>query len=78
MTTPVAPELYAQALADVQAIRDVGTYRAPAQRPAKLPPTRGPKCGSNAGYRQHLNRGETACDGCRAAHTEAGRRAGLK
>ncbi|MYX36748.1 MULTISPECIES: hypothetical protein [unclassified Streptomyces] len=77
MTAAVASDLYAQALADVRAIRHLGTYEPQAAKPAKLPPTLGPKCGSNAGYRQHLNRGETACDGCRAAHAEAGRRAGL-
>lgn len=38
------------------------------------------QCGSNAGYRQHVKRGERACAACKRAHAEEqyARRHGLE
>lgn len=44
-------------------------------KPAKLPPTPDPRCGSSAGYSAHWRRGESACPGCQDAHREATREA---
>lgn len=44
----------------------------------KKPAVTRPQCGSTAGYRQHIKRGELTCDPCRTAHRdhERARRAG--
>ncbi|MDX3214550.1 hypothetical protein PV318_03190 [Streptomyces sp. ME02-6991-2B] len=73
----IDPDLYAQALTDVRAIRDVGTYATQAGTPPKFPPTASPQCGTETGYRHHGRRNERACEKCRAAHTERDRRTRL-
>ncbi|MFS6529138.1 HNH endonuclease [Microbacterium aurugineum] len=37
-------------------------------KPAKLPPTEGPRCGTDAGHTAHHRRGESACEPCQLAH----------
>jgi hypothetical protein len=59
------PAVYAQALADVRALRPYGTYRA---KPEKLPPVQRPECGTRAGYRLHQKHGEVTCQPCRGAN----------
>lgn len=71
MTVPVGVDaaLYAQALADVQALRAYGTYR---QEPKELRlPTPDPRCGTRTGYARHLRDGEDACAPCKQANTNA-------
>jgi hypothetical protein len=63
---PVDPAVYAQALADVVALRPYGTYRA---KPQPKPPTADKRCGTRRGYQAHRARGEAACDACKAGNT---------
>lgn len=65
------PAVYAQALADVRALRPYGTYLA---KPDKLPPVERPECGTRAGYRLHLKHGEQPDYRCRGANAAADRR----
>jgi hypothetical protein len=68
---PVDPAVYAQALADVVALRPYGTYRA---KPEPLPPTDDPRCGTRTGYKRHRRLGERSCKPCSAANSGADRR----
>jgi len=63
VTAPtVDPAVYAQALADIRALRPYGTYQAPA---GKLPPVHRPQCGTERGYVLHSVHGEAPHPACR-------------
>lgn len=59
------------------------THSVPDAKPPKptkpsLPPTWGPKCGTEAGMKAHARRGEYSCDACKKGATKArNRRLGL-
>lgn len=67
----IDPAVYARALADVQALRPLGTYH---RAPDRLEPTEGPDCGTRRGYQRHRRDGEDACERCKTANTAADRR----
>lgn len=73
MTCPtgINQAVYVQALADVRALREYGTYRG---KPDKLPSVGRPECGSRTGYRLHQKHGEVTCYRCRGANAAADRR----